>query len=144
MTTPIRQQFRPEDFADAQSAASKVDYSFQQVRTQLNTLGARQVVTLDFINNPANFPFNMPRLRLDNVAGFAVLACVNKGTPSVPQNTPEQVARARLNPRIRVIDLADFSCMCRALDPYKYVRACALSERNTRTHARVYSCVQLF
>jgi len=92
VTTPIRQQFRPEDFADAQSAASKVDYSFQQVRTQLNTLGARQVVTLDFINNPANFPFNMPRLRLDNVVGFAVLACVNKGSPSVPQNTPEQVA----------------------------------------------------
>ena len=92
MTTPIRQQFRPEDFANPNDAASKVDYSFQQVRTQLGALGRRQVVVLDFVNNPANFPFNMPRLRLDNVVGFAVLACVNKGTPSVPQNSPEQVA----------------------------------------------------
>lgn len=92
MTTPIRQQFRPEDFADAQSAASKVDYSFQQVRTQLNTLGQRQVVVLDFINNASNFPFNMPRLRLDGVAGFAVLACVDKGTTAAPTNTPVQVA----------------------------------------------------
>jgi len=92
VTTPIRQQFRPEDFADAQSAASKVDYSFQQVRTQLGALGQRQVVVLDFVNNPANFPFNMPRLRLDNVVGFAVLACVDKGTTSAPTNTPAQVA----------------------------------------------------
>ena len=92
MTTPIRQQFRPEDFASPEDAASKIDYSFQQVRQQLGTLGARQVVKVSFVNDPANFPFNLPRLRLDKVAGFAVLACVNNGTPSVPQNTPEQVA----------------------------------------------------
>ena len=39
MTTPIRQQFRPEDFANPADAASKVDYSFQQVRNQLGALG---------------------------------------------------------------------------------------------------------
>jgi hypothetical protein len=34
-------------------------------------------------------------------------------------STPQQRDRALLNPRIRTLDLTDFACMCRALDPYK-------------------------
>lgn len=34
-------------------------------------------------------------------------------------STPHQRERALLNPRIRVLDQADFACMCRALDPSK-------------------------
>lgn len=32
-------------------------------------------------------------------------------------STPEQRMRALYNPRVTVLDLADFSCMCRLLDP---------------------------
>jgi hypothetical protein len=34
-------------------------------------------------------------------------------------SSPAQRERALLNPRITVLDLADFSCMCRAMDPYR-------------------------
>ena len=88
MTTPIRQQFRPEDFADAQSAASKVDYSFQQVRTQLGAIGARQVLRLDFVYTATLLPMLMPQIRLDKVAGFTVLGAADAGTSTAPVNPP--------------------------------------------------------
>ena len=36
-------------------------------------------------------------------------------------STPQQRERALFNPRVRVIDLADFACMCRTFDPSKCV-----------------------
>ncbi len=34
-------------------------------------------------------------------------------------STPAQRERAFLNPRIRTVDLTEFACMCRALDPHR-------------------------
>ena len=90
MKTPIRQQFRPQDFKDAESAASKVDFSFQQVARQLNTVSNRQVLKVDFTNTSA-FPLTLPQVRLDKVAGFLVLAAVDNGTATAPTNPPTPV-----------------------------------------------------
>ncbi len=91
MNEPLRQQFRPEDFGDPQSAASKVDRSFQEVGKQLGQLGARQVVRVDFINAAASFPVKLSQVRLDKVAGFAVLGCWDAGTSAAPLSPPTPV-----------------------------------------------------
>jgi hypothetical protein len=86
--TPQRQQFRPSDFESAESAASKLDYSFQQVREQFIDQGARQILNLDFVYSAAIMPLVLPQIRLDKVAGFNVLACAGNGTVTVPIAPP--------------------------------------------------------
>ncbi len=88
MTTPIRQQFRPEDFASPEDAASKIDYSFQQVRTQLSALNRRQLVVLDFVYDSSAWPMLIPQVRLDKVAGFVVLSAGDCGTVAAPVSPP--------------------------------------------------------
>ena len=95
MTTPLRQQFRPGDFDTAANAASKIDYSFQQINRQLGALGNRQVLTVSFVGT-ASFPVFIPQIRLDKVAGFIILRATDAGAGAAPTAPPTPIETQNL------------------------------------------------